>query len=356
MIAQDQIIVYGGTSNHIMDDIALKLAKSQLGFSDLKFTHVTHKTWGDREPGFRLNRFDEIAGKTVVIFSSPVDDKLELQLRDMVNACRWQYHAKRIIVVMSFLRYRRQDHVDKHHEITRLRLFIKYLHDWGVDHLIVCDPHNAEKTSAFCQEFPINLTIADPTALFVDATRLLLLSCGLENVVLFSPDFGSVKRALAMAECINVPLVALPKRRINGRLETVPDPMQFEHLLKTEYQPQVPLSCNISDVKGKVVVFREDEVDSGRTSAMQAWELHKVGVRAIYLLATHPVCSDGWRDNLFPYGEKQPFTQVYLGDTRRRGDFTKTDYEGSTGGEVIVVSMAPILAKGLVHVLESLPD
>ena len=339
-----------------MDDVALRLAKNQLGYNELKFTHVIHKTWGDREPGFRLNRFDQIEGKTVVIFSSPVDDKLELQLRDMVMACRWQYGAKRIIVVMSFLRYRRQDHVDKQHEITRLRLFIKSLSDWGVNHLIVCDPHNAKKTSDFCREFNIDLSIADPTELFVDATRPLLLSSGLENVVLFSPDFGSVERALAMAERMNLPLVALPKRRINGRLEAVPDPHQFQDQLITEYSPHVPLGCDISQLSGKIVVFREDEVDSGRTSAMQAWELHKVGVKAIYLLATHPVCSDGWRDNLFPYGERQPFTQVYMGDTRRRGDFTKTDYEGSTGGEVTVVSMAPILAHWLVRVLENLTD
>ncbi len=355
MLTQDQIRVYGGTSNHDLDATILTLVKRRLNYPDLKFTRVIHNTWADGEPGFRLNEFESIAGKTVVIFTSVIDDKTELQIRDMVMACHLQYGAKRVIVVMSFLRYRRQDHDEYTHEINRLRMFIKNLKDGGVDHLILCEPHNVAKTMSYCQEFGLAVSIADPTELFVEEINPLLLSCGMSNVVVFSPDFGSVGRGLTIAERLKVPLVALPKRRINGRLELVTDVSAFRAMIEAHFSLKVPLSCNIDDVQGNHVVFREDEVASGATSAKQAWRLHDVGTRGIYLLATHPVCNDGWRDNLFPFGETAPFTSIYLGNTRRRG-IGKTPYEGSTDGEVTVVDMAPVLADRLVQLLEDLND
>ncbi len=356
MLNQDQIRVYGGTSNHVLDDMILELVKQRLGYNRLKYTHVTHSTWRDGEPGFRLNDFETIEGKTVIIFTSPADDKTELQLRGMVWACRQQYGAKRVIVVMSFLRYRRQEAEKKPQEIRRLYMFLQDLKHWGADHLILCEPHNVEKTAAYCREIGLALSIADPTGLFVDAIRPLLLSCELENVLLFSPDRGSVARAIAMAEKLNVPVVAQPKERINGRLVFSADPKKFQLELMERFHPKIPLSCDIRLVTGKHVVIRDDEIDSGGTAATQGWKLQEHGAHSVYLVSTHPVLSDGWRDTLFPYGEKPPFRQVFAGNTRRRGDWTRTDYEGSTGGELTVVSMAPVLAGQLVNLLESLED
>src|SRR3989344_5010003 len=120
MLPAERFVVYGGTGNHSFDQDVLSLTNAVSGLG-LKFGHISHSRWPDGEAGFKLETPGKIAGRHVVVFSCPITDKLELQLRDIVIACKQQYLAASVTVVISFLRYRRQDHSDKPEEITRLR-------------------------------------------------------------------------------------------------------------------------------------------------------------------------------------------------------------------------------------------
>lgn len=353
MLPSDRFIVYGGTGYHTLDADVLELV-NQVTHLRLDFSHVWHNVWSDGEPGFRLAKPELIRGRHALIFSCPVTNKLENELRDLVTACKRQYGAQSVIVILSFLRYRRQDRDELDHEITRLRWFIRDLKHWGADQLVVCEPHSVRHTQKYCDEFGLKLHIADPTRLFAEAVMPLVRTLGgAERVRVYAPDLGSVGRALALALSIGTSVVATSKKRVNSRIELV-DPADFLREIADIFGPNLPISCDVSELRGLHAVMREDELDSGDTATTTAYTVRKAGAQSVHFVAPHPVCSRRWKIRLFPYGEEQPFQTIWLGNTRPRGD-GETAYEGSTG-RVTTVNMAPVIAETLVKVLESVAD
>ena len=349
----ERFVVYGGTGNHSFDQDVLSLTNAVSGLG-LKFGHISHSRWPDGEAGFKLEKPGKIAGRHVVVFSCPITDKLELQLRDIVIACKQQYLAASVTVVISFLRYRRQDHSDKPEEITRLRWFLRELRHWGADRLIVCEPHNVAQTQHFCDEFGLQLSVTNPTRLFTAKIADIIRVWGQDKIAVYSPDLGSVGRAMDLASSISAPVVATPKRRINDRLEEV-DGSEFLELVVQMFGDKVSVSCDLSVLSGTHVFMREDELSSGRTAVTRAVRLRQNGAASVRLVVTHPVCSPGWKIALFPDGEDQPFEGIWFGNTRPRG-IDETDYEGSTDGRVTTVNMAPAMAETLIQVLEGIKD
>jgi len=345
-------MAYAGSANHgSLNKKILTRVNEATGFG-LKFTHVNHKYWSDGERAFVLERFEDIPDKHVLIFSSVYTDKLELQLRELIMACKYQYHAKTVTVVMSFMRYRRQDRQEYQHEITRLRWFIKCLKDWGVDFLIVCEPHNPVATLQFADEFNLPLFIAAPTQLFAQAIQPDIDRVGAKNCRMYSPDFGSLGRAIALAKATGTTVLGTPKRRINRRLELLED-KEFLQRAVAMYGTEILISCDLSDLTGLTLFMTEDEIDTLTTASLTADKVRRDGrPKELNLVATNPVCSPGWKDRLFPYGEPPPFDKIWLGNTRHRGDDSTGEEEQLTGGRVTEVDMAPAIAPVLLKVME----
>lgn len=346
------ILVYGGTSHHSFDSRVLATV-NQLTNLDLKFSHLWYHTWPDGEPGFRPEDHRQVAGKDIIVFACPINAKLKNELSDLITALKHQYEARSVIAVFSFMMYRRQDHEDIEHEITRLRWFIRDLRHWGTDRLVVCDPHSLQHTKKYCEEFGLSLHVSDPTKLFAIVVKDVVTALGgADSFKIYSPDFGSVRRAVSLARELGMDVVATPKRRINGRVLSV-DNWDFLATLREVYGSDidsVPFSCDLSDLKGKHVLMREDEIDTGSTAILTAWRLREIGATSIRLIATHPVCSPGWKIKFFPHAEAEPFDTIWLGNTRPRGR-EETEYEGSTGGRIEEVDIAPVIAGTLRQVI-----
>ena len=172
MLPRDRFVVYGGTGNHRFDADVLELANNRTGLG-LEFSHCWHNVWPDGEPGFRIAEYEKIKGRHALIFACPVNHKLVGELKDLITACKRQYGARSAIVILSFLRFRRQDHPEKEfqHEITRLRWFMSDLKHWGADQLVVCEPHSVEHTRKYCKKFGLTLHVSDPTCRLADAVR-----------------------------------------------------------------------------------------------------------------------------------------------------------------------------------------
>lgn len=354
MLERDRFVVYGGTGHHSFDAAVLRLFNATTGLG-LDFSHCAHSTWPDGEPGFRIVKPKKIRGRHVIIFSCPVSPKLRDELKDLIVASKQQYGARTVTVILSFLCFRRHDHDEFEHEITRLRWFIRDLKNWGADNLVVCEPHSPERTQKYCDEFELTLYIADPTAIFADALKGVVQTWGgRDRVRIYSPDFGSVGRAIALAKRLGLSVVATPKQRKNTRVEVV----SFKNFLREvrrHYGTEVPVSCNIKDVRRFHILMREDEVDSGTTAVTTARYVRENGALTVSLVATHPVCSRGWKIRLFPEGEENPFRQIWFGNTRPRGD-GETEYEGSTGGAVEKVDVSPCVAQALLEAISNLKD
>ena len=350
-MADCRFVVYGGSENHGLDARVMDQVNEATNLG-LGFNHIWHETFPDGEPGFLLEDHEQIQGGHAVIFSCPVTHQLESELRDLITGCKLQYHAKSVTVVLSFLRYGRQDRAEKVEEITRLRWFIHSLKGYGADRLVVCEPHSVENTVKHCREFNLDLHISDPTKCFAVALHDLIQNLGPRNVKIYSPDFGSVGRGMHLAKEIGVSVVATPKRRINSdTVDTeVFEAEPFLKRIRDAYGSDVSVSCDMGDLRGKHVFMREDELSTGTTAVFTAGKLREIGAKSVRFAATHPVCTRGWKMKFFPVNGRPPFDDVWLGNTRPRGE-GQTTYRGSTGGRVNTVDMAPAIAETLAQVL-----
>lgn len=356
MATADRIIVYGGIVNHRFDIEVWRLMRILRGDLPDRSAHVWHKRFPDGEPGFRIEHPEQLAGRHIIVFSCIADPRHELALRDLVMAAKHQYGGATVTVVMPFLRYRRQDRAEYVHEITRLRWFLKCLKDWGADNLVVCEPHSVKSTQKFADEFGIRLFIADPTRLFAEALRGPIQAAGgVNKFCIYSPDFGSVGRALRLGTALSIDVLASPKKRgPDGKVTPLPHSEVFLTLVHEQFGSDAPVSCNLEEARGRIIIMREDEVNTAGTSKRTMEQRLENGAAAGWLVATHPVCSPGWKDNFWPFGERSPFDAIWFGNTRLRGE-DETRYEGSSGGRVTTVSMEPVVAEALLSAIATLP-
>jgi ribose-phosphate pyrophosphokinase len=354
-VIEPRFVVYGGTSNHGFDARVLDIAKGKLDFFDLEFSHIRYKDFPDGEPGGFLTRRDRIFGSYVIVFSCPFDIEHREELHDIVTACKRQFSAKRVIAVLTFLPFRRQDKQEKTFETTRLRWFLYDLKFWGADHIIICEPHSPSNTVLYCDECGLNVEIADPTSAFAQAISNFVDDVGRKDVVVYSPDLGSVSRAGALAALLGVKMIVTPKKRVDGNTVEVNGEAESEFIRQVFERCPSSVECLFDPraVSGMHVLMREDEVQTGGTSEKMAWVLRNMGAKSVRLLATHPVCTSGWQDKLVPHGKQQPFDGIFFGNARPRGK-GDSDYKESTGGEVQTVDLSPVFADALVRVVNKI--
>jgi len=350
MTKKDRFVIYGGTNHHDFDYTVISEVNRQLGL-DLKFSHFWHNTFPDGEPASFPSDRTEITGHHAIVCGCPIDYKSETQLRDTINACH-QFGAKSICAVLSFLRYRRQDRPEKEREITRLRWFIRDLAAWGVQDLIVCDPHCLENTQKYCDEFGLKLWVADPAKYIAAALSPLMKDDDNGEFCIYAPDIGAMHRADRLAEILDLRVLLTPKLRTpDGRVRRLTGdevPADIRHNCGGRVSI---LTDELNAARGKNLIICDDEIATGGTCVMTARELKRAGATSVHLVITHPVCVPDWKLVLFPPGNDNPFETVWFGNTRPRGNETK--YEGSTGARVQKIDLAPAIASKLIQVIKT---
>ena len=93
----------------------------------------------------------------------------------------------------------------------------------------------------------------------------------LEDVVVVSPDHGSVTRARNMANRLNCPIAIVDKRR--------PEPNKSE------------IMNIIGDIDGKNCIILDDMIDTAGTITNAANAIKEMGAKEVYACATHAVLS-----------------------------------------------------------------
>ena len=136
-------------------------------------------------------------------------------------------------------------------------------------------------------------------------------------------DIGISKRARDMAERMNAPLAIIEKRRVAGQAETL---------------------NVIGDVRGKIALTFDDEIDTGGslTAAVQA--LEHDGATEIYSCATHGILSGPAAERLL----QSPIKEVVLTDTIPIPQLKRD-------GKLTVLSVAPLFGEAIkrIHLGES---
>ena len=237
--------------------LAEKIAKS-FG-TELGDSTVLEFSDGEFQPAYN----ESIRGCTVFIIQStfpPADNLMELLL--MIDAAH-RASAHRVIAVMPYFGWARQDRKDKPRVSIGAKLVADLLSVAGIDRLITMDLH-ADQIQGFF-DIPVDHLYA--STIFAPYIQ----SLNLENLVIATPDVGGSKRASTYAKYLDVPLVLCHKTREKANVVAS---MQI-----------------IGDVKDKNVILIDDMVDTAGTITKAADIMKEAGALSVRAIASHGVMS-----------------------------------------------------------------
>ncbi|GHV30892.1 ribose-phosphate pyrophosphokinase [Clostridia bacterium] len=196
---------------------------------------------------------------------SPVNQNL-MELLIMIDACK-RASAGRITAVMPYFGYARQDRKAKPRDPISAKLVADILTSAGANRVLTMDLHALQIQGFF--NIPVDHLVGAPVFLDYFSERF---KGNEENLVVVSPDVGSVMRTRKFAKKMNAPMAIIDKRR------------QMANLCEV-------LNI-IGDVQGKDVIILDDMVDTAGTLCKAADALKKEGgARNVYACATHGVLS-----------------------------------------------------------------
>lgn len=193
--------------------------------------------------------------------SKPVNDNL-MELLITIDAMK-RASAGRITAVMPYYGYARQDRKAKARDPITAKLVADMIVAAGADRVITMDLHAAQIMGFFT--IPVDHLIGQPLLTEYYAKQ------GIDDLVIVSPDHGSVPRARNMAEPLNCPIAIVDKRRP---------------------KPNVSEIMNIiGDIEGKNCVLLDDMIDTAGTITNAANALKDLGAKSVRACATHAVLS-----------------------------------------------------------------
>ena len=247
--------IFAGNGNHPLAEEIAKVIGKPLGEASVK-------KFSDGE--IAINIGESVRGKDCFIIQStsePVNDNL-MELCIMIDAMK-RASAGRINAVIPYYGYGRQDRTAKARDPITARLVADIIQVAGADRVITMDLHAAQIQGFF--NIPTDHLLGTP--IFVEYFRSLKS----DDLVIVSPDHGSVKRARDFATPLGVPIAILDKRR--------PTPNVSE------------IMNIIGDIEGKDCILVDDMVDTAGTICNAANALKERGAKSVRACATHAVLS-----------------------------------------------------------------
>lgn len=226
-------------------------------------------TFSDGE--ISVNLWETVRGVDTYIVQStcdPVNNNL-MEILIMIDAMK-RASAGRINAVIPYYGYARQDRKAKARDPITAKLVANLLMAAGADRVVTMDLHAAQIQGYF--DIPVDHLVGIPilTKYFKEK--------GMEDIVVVSPDHGSVTRARTMAEPLNAPIAIVDKRR--------PEPNKSE------------IMNIIGDIEGKNCILVDDMIDTAGTITNAANALKDLGAKSVRACATHPILSGPAKERL----------------------------------------------------------
>ena len=261
-----EIKVFTGSSNPDLADMICKNLGISLGKS-------TVTAFADGECSISIN--EPVRGVDVFIVQStckPVNDSL-MELLVMIDAMK-RASAGRITAVIPYCGYARQDRKAKARDPISAKLVANLLTVAGADRVLTMDLHASQIQGFF--DIPVDNLLGNP--IFVDYyAKKFGDKC--EDMMVVSPDVGSVARARAFAQKLHMQLAIVDKRRQKAN--------------------QCEVMNVIGDVKGKDCILFDDMVDTAGSLCNAAKAIVEVGgANKVYACASHGVLSGPAIDRL----------------------------------------------------------
>lgn len=296
-----KIKIFSGNSNILL---AERIAK-ELGIpvGDAKVS-----TFSDGEITVNINETVRGADVFVVQSVSPpkVNDYL-MELLIIIDALK-RASAGRIIAVIPYYGYARQDRKVKARDPISSKLVANLLTNAGADRILTMDLHAAQIQGYF--DIPVDHLIGGP----ILAKHISKMQ--LPDLTVVAPDLGSVTRSRDFAQLLDAPIAIIDKRR----------PM-----------PNVSEVMNIiGDIKDRNVVLLDDIIDTAGTITNAASALKERGAKSVYACCTHGVFSGPAFERI----EKSEIDELIVLDTIDIPKEKKLD-------KMHVISVAPVFGESI---------
>ncbi|MFR9069750.1 MAG: ribose-phosphate pyrophosphokinase, partial [Paraclostridium sp.] len=236
----------------VADYIGVPMAKCEVG------------TFSDGE--ISVNISETVRGCDVFVIqstNSPVNDNL-MELLIMIDALR-RASAGRVTAVIPYYGYARQDRKAKARDPITAKLVANLITAAGADRVLTMDLHAAQIQGYF--DIPLDHLQGGKILADYFNTK------NIEDLVVVSPDLGSVTRSRKFANDLNgdVPIAIIDKRRPKANVCEV---MNI-----------------IGEVEGKNVILLDDMIDTAGTIVNAANALKEFGAKDVYACCTHGVLS-----------------------------------------------------------------
>ena len=234
----------------IADEMGMPLGKCEVS------------TFSDGEIAVSIQ--ETVRGSDVFVVQStnaPVNNNL-MELLIMIDALK-RASAGRITAVMPYYGYARQDRKSRSRDPITAKLVADLITAAGADRVLTMDLHAAQIQGFF--NIPLDHLVGMP----ILAREFVKKE--IEDLVVVSPDLGSVTRARNFANYLDAPIAIIDKRRPKANVCEV---MNI-----------------IGEIKDKNVVIIDDIIDTAGTLCNAANALKERGAKSVRACATHGVLS-----------------------------------------------------------------
>ena len=252
------IKIFSGNSHPAL---AMQIA-SALG---LPLGKATISTFADGEISVSIS--ESVRGSDVFLVQStcgPVNNNL-MELLIMIDACR-RASAGRITAVIPYFGYARQDRKAKGRDPISAKLVANMIEAAGADRVLTMDLHASQIQGFF--DIPVDNLLSNPVFVKYYMSKFEHP----EEMVVVSPDVGSVARSRTFANKMGMNLAIVDKRR--------------------EKANQCEVMNVIGDVEGKECILFDDMVDTAGSLCNAAKAIVEVGgAKKVYACASHGVLS-----------------------------------------------------------------
>ncbi|MFV1965593.1 MAG: ribose-phosphate diphosphokinase [Pirellulaceae bacterium] len=287
-----------------------RLAREICGFLHLHLGQISLGTFPDGENFCKIE--EDVRGRDVFLVQPtcpPVNDTL-MELLIMMDSCK-RASADRITAVIPYFGYARQDRKDEGRVPITAKLTANLITRAGADRVLTMDLHAAQIQGFF--DVPVDHLYAAP----VFNEHFLGMGLADDDIVVVSPDEGSIKRAIGHAKRMGGKLAIVDKRRANA-MET-----SQENIIG-------------GPVEGRVALMFDDMISTAGSICGAAHLVHSAGAREIHVAATHGVLCGPAVENL----QKAPVSSLILTDT--------IPLEASQLiPKIKILSVAPLLAEAI---------
>lgn len=252
----ERLTILSGRSNPV-------LAGEIADYLGISLGHVDNDNFPDGEISVKLNQ--NIRGCDVYLVqptSPPVNESL-MELLILIDTCR-RASAARITAVIPYFGYARQDRKDSGRVPITSKLVANLIVNAGAHRVLTMDLHAAQIQGFF--DVPVDHLYAAP----ILDKHFRTLNIAQEDLVIVSPDEGSIKRSLHHQENLGGSLAIVDKRRTNA-LET-----QQANLIG-------------DSIDGKTALIFDDMITTAGSICGAVKVAKEHGARRVYISASHGV-------------------------------------------------------------------